>query len=489
MQDVLPKISATFEELRKRYPYYISLKRISNKYYVYKVQVFRDKETRRPKTLSEYLGRITEEGIYKKKGPTTKNYLEKAEALITSHGGVVTWSSGKKEVQNISTQSEDTITSELEAKILTILSMNGRASISFIANMVGLSNTATDYHVKKIEEKYGIRYLPEIRVGVLGYSDFIIFVKFEDAIPDVGEIKKELEKYPRIQLVMLTHGKYDLFIYFVAEIEYLTASLEWAAQIEIFKLQQNAFKSHKARWYISTFYRTYGYVPLRNEFFGILKEKVLENNKYNSKPKPGQLLPREYSVLKELNLDGKVEFTNIDKKYGFERSRSDYAYHKLKENKIISRVTLTMQNPPVKYTAIIYADFVKREEFSNNRPKFLSDIIEKQAPINKYALAGDANIPGGGLFILPITYEGELEKVRAQLQSIKGAELFSLIVTDVVLGTVCYRLFDSTYTSQQKILTEEYKKTPVDKINYEETGKIKKQSAKLDIRGLPIETT
>jgi hypothetical protein len=148
-----------------------------------------------------------------------------------------------------------------------------------------------------------------------------------------------------------------------------------------------------------------------------------------------------------------------------------------------------MQKPPVKYIAIIYVDFVKRGEFSKDRSKLLSDIIEKQAPIDKYALVGDANIPGGGIFVLPVTYDGMLEKVRAQLQGIKGTEVFSLVSTDIVLGTIGYRLFDSAYTSQYRILTEEYRKTLVDKIDYEETEKIKKLSTKLDIRGLPIGAT
>ena len=66
-------------------------------------------------------------------------------------------------------------TNESEESILRILSMNGRASIPLIAKMTGISPAAAGYHVKKIEEKYGIRYLSEIYMNRLGYADSVIF--------------------------------------------------------------------------------------------------------------------------------------------------------------------------------------------------------------------------------------------------------------------------------------------------------------------------
>ena len=91
MQDVPPQISAAFEKVKKTYPFYVSLKRIYGKYYVYKVKVVWDRLTKKTKTNSEYLGRITSDGKYKKKSITPNDYLRKAEALIASKGGKITW--------------------------------------------------------------------------------------------------------------------------------------------------------------------------------------------------------------------------------------------------------------------------------------------------------------------------------------------------------------------------------------------------------------
>ncbi len=491
MQDVPPQISAAFEKVKKTYPFYVSLKRIYGKYYVYKVKVVWDRLTKKTKTNSEYLGRITSDGKYKKKSITPNDYLRKAEALIASKGGKITWDGIEKvrgaNEQIKEEQIEETVADELETKILTILSMNGRASIPFISKMVGLSNATTDYHVKKIEEKYGIRYFPEIDVDKLGYASFMISIKFEDEVPSAEEIKRELSKFPGVQLAMVTHGRYDLIIHFVTGTEYMPNSYGWASQNEIYDLQNNAFRANKAKWYVSTFYRTYGCVPLRNEFFDMMKKIVWEKSKESRRPKPNQLLPREYFVLKELNLDGRCEFTEIDNRCNFDRGRSDYTYKRLVENKTIKRITLTMQKPPVKYVAIIYMDFIKRDEFSKSRVNLLLDIIERRTQINKYALVGDASIPYGGFFILPITQDGLLEKVTEQLKSISGTNVYALVASEIVLGSLCYRLFDNAYSSQQRMLADEYKKHPVEKANYLGVAKTKKSSIKLDIRGLPTD--
>ncbi len=53
---------------------------------------------------------------------------------------------------------------EIENKILTILSMNGRAPLSFIKDKIGLTKHPTYRRIKQIEEKYDIHYIAEIDV-------------------------------------------------------------------------------------------------------------------------------------------------------------------------------------------------------------------------------------------------------------------------------------------------------------------------------------
>ncbi len=146
-----------------------------------------------------------------------------------------------------------------------------------------------------------------------------------------------------------------------------------------------------------------------------------------------------------------------------------------------------MQKPPIKYVAIICMDFIKRDTFSKTRSYLLSNIAEAGATINKYALVGDINVPYGCLFLLPINDENTLERVLEQLKDVGGTSVYSMVASDTIVGRLCYRQYDNAYSSQQRILEEEYKKRPAVKVGYFESTRAKKPPGKLDIRGMPVE--
>ena len=63
-----------------------------------------------------------------------------------------------------------------------------------------------------------------------------------------------------------------------------------------------------------------------------------------------------------------------------------------------------------------------------------------------------------------------------------------MIASETIVGSLCYRLFDTAYSSQQRILIEEYKKTLVtNKVNYFDSKKARNKTVRQDIRGIPIE--
>ena len=72
---------------------------------------------------------------------------------------------------------------EAENRILTTLSMNGRATLKFIGKQIGLTKHPTYRRVRQIEEKYGIKYIAEIDVKKLGYLSFLVLIKFLGKIP------------------------------------------------------------------------------------------------------------------------------------------------------------------------------------------------------------------------------------------------------------------------------------------------------------------
>ena len=115
---------------------------------------------------------------------------------------------------------------------------------------------------------------------------------------------------------------------------------------------------------VTTYVDKYGYVPLRDEFFELLKSRVWQRTKETPRPSRGQLLKSEYAVLRELNSSGEASFSKIDKKYDLNKGNARYTYEKLKERrkytyeeiadkKVLLRNTLTMDNLAVRYNTIL----------------------------------------------------------------------------------------------------------------------------------------
>jgi hypothetical protein len=60
-------------------------------------------------------------------------------------------------------------------------------------------------------------------------------------------------------------------------------------------------------------------------------------------------------------------------------------------------------------------------------------------------------------------------------EEIGGARIRTLIMTDVLVGSLCYRLFDNEHSSQWELLVERKVIAPKTRTDYEETGRIKKK--------------
>jgi Lrp/AsnC family leucine-responsive transcriptional regulator len=467
-------IRRTLENLKKGYqpPSYLVLRRINGKYYVYKDMRPWDSERKKRKTISEYLGRIRDDGLFIRKESSKEDELENARSIIVAHGGRVEMPKEKRAEEAVQ---EQTTLREVDEKILTILSMNARATLPFIAKRVDLSVSAVENRVKNLEKRHGIRYLAEIDVDRLGFFKFIILAKFLDKVPDPETIRAIAEKDPRIQLaVMLTGKKYDLLMYMIGEksmeITYLMRDVVSRARLG----------EYPAEWHFMTFYETYGFVPLRNEFLETLREKIVKKGRKNIDvlaPKREQIFEREFAVLKELNNDGSIEFTEIDRKYGFDQGRSQYAYGKLVEDGIIKRITLSMENVPLKYVGIDFLKITELKDYYETRVPFLETFIRgTDTLLTSYLLAGDIGSPYGSILFKPVFRDGELEELRKDLSKVKGLEVETATVTKTILGKFCYRKFDGAYSVQQQVLVDRYGYKQAKKPEYAEGAAKKKQS-------------
>src|SRR5208337_727513 len=216
MKGVPPKVTKAFEKLRGESAGRIYLKLINGKHYVYRESGTWDKETRKARVKSEYLGRMLDDGTYVKKISSYGDEFERAKALISERGGRIIWPERKEEAKRLPDLA-GMEASETDAKLLTALSMNARASFSAIGRLSGLSPSAAYARVKKLEKRYGIRYTAEIDLDKLGYMTHLVLIKFQKDVPGLESLKAAVEKHPRIQLAFMTKGEYDLVIFLLAE--------------------------------------------------------------------------------------------------------------------------------------------------------------------------------------------------------------------------------------------------------------------------------
>ena len=271
-----------------------------------------------------------------------------------------------------------------------------------------------------------------------------------------------------MQLAALTKGVYDVVIY-----AYADSNL---TMVEIMVEIRSKLAKYPSEWNVSYFYESSNFVPLRSEFVDLLK---------------GKLLKREYAVLKELNRNGTESFVEIDRKYGFDEGRSQFTYHKLKEKGIIKRITLSMGKPPLMYIGIMKLSIIEVDKFKKNRPKLLMHAIaETRSPLTNFLLSGDVGNSDGVVYIVPVVHDGYLEELTEEIAKLRlGVRISTLVVTKMLVGNFCYRRFDYAYSSQYRTLLEGHDIKPVEKVDYEQTERKRKQHIKynkeLGIRDMP----
>lgn len=354
---------------------------------------------------------------------------------------------------------------EIEHEVLKILSMNARASFNFIGNKIGTSAQQAYRIVKRLEKKYGIKYLAEINVEKLGFIKFLVLVKFLDSSPTEKEVKEIFDREPRIQVAMMLSGKnYDLLLYI------LVKNNEDIEGLRIDLTNNTALNNYPLRLYFTPFYEGYNFVPLRDEFVDMLREQVISQKTAQKYPvikeKQQIMLKREFAILKEWNIDGSLDLREIDRKYGFDKGRAQYAYYRLLQSGLIKRLTITMTRIPVKYISMLSIEVFGFNKFYSTRKRMFLDIVSEQnTPPNRYILIGDVGSPFSVLLFLPVFEGGDTETVATILSRIKGINIATHVITKLY-GRLCFRRFDNTYSMQAETLAKNYNYVLPKKINY-----------------------
>lgn len=428
MGNLPEKMQEALDRVKRESNRYVSVKLIRRHCYVYESTSRWDKEKKKVKGVTRYLGRITKEGLFIP-GTRRDPYLEAAviEPSEKAYEGY----------QNLSDRRQTRpYSSRHEAKIVFGLSMDGRASIPKLSRSTELKPTNLEWHKKQLERKYGISYMPEVNPRKLGFNEYLAFIKFGDRVPSTTEMQREIGKEPLVQLALLTQGEYDMVLYMLLD-------ARGEVREEIDKIRDYLFPGYDLRFYLVPLNITYGFVPLRDAIFQVLNVKRTGNEIRSSEENPSRISRRESIVLRDLNRKGNLEFSAIDSRNKLGVGSSRYTYKRLLEKGIVRRTTISLTELPMKYMVLMLVERTNQSEFAKYRNDFMKNVLRSSENIiDRYALVGELTAPEGMLLLMPIFSENDLNHTNEELRRIKGIRTNRLIITSVIAGSLCYRKLD-----------------------------------------------
>ncbi len=431
------KISHTLAKLKEEYGFYIAARRIGKGYYLYKEWKVWDTLNKKQKLRTEYLGRLFEDGTFRKSATGYKLNMDNAIKLIESQGGKVT----------ISVRTDATVQKIdlVEEKILTCLSMNARLPAKRIGEIAGVNASAAYNKIKGLEKRHGIEYTTQFYVPPLGYNAYLVLIKFLDNKPTVEQLRLALTSEPKIIYAVLSKGDYDVIGYFLEE-----SSREAAKTV--YKLRASTIlKDYRAVVFTSTLAQKYGYAHLTDEFFtSVLKEKI-----HTRKQHDNFLSEREFKVLREINKNGTIDFSDIDKEHHLGRGASIYTYKKLIEKGIVVGSTISMNSVSMKYMGILFIKRLYISQYENTKHTLYFEVLRNAGITNAYSLICEVGAPDTVMLFAPVFGNSSIEEIASRIgKKLLGVEITTGVVTDNLIGHLCMRRFDNEYAHYYKELID-----------------------------------
>ncbi len=451
-------IEKAVERIRKEYGHYVEAKMLRGRYRLFQATSVYNKEKGRSDKVTKYLGWFTDDGIFipaehrdertKELKEIEKQEKERLSALPDSQN-----EPGMKKADEGIRKKE---TERHERDILRALSMDARKTIPELVKITGIKDTAVAYHLRNLERRYDIEYVLEIDIERFGYVDYVAFGKFVDKKPALNLMKGELESYPYVQAAMITKGEYDIVVLLVAE-------SNSSARGTLYDFTRSVMSSYDIEWTMSpAYFSGLGFIPLRKEFFNVLKEKVWKRTRESPRPEHDQITEIEYNVLMAMNKNAAADFASIDREIGVDRGRSNYVYHRLINRGMIKRATINMRNLPSRFDTLFILNTINIDNWSKGRERFMLELIkENELQVDTYSFICDIMSPKGVLLMAHVFKDQNPGAIAERLiGDVGGARIYEIIVTDIIVGSVNSRLSDKIRTGQYEILVSRYNYDP-----------------------------
>ena len=431
---------------------------LRGRYRLFQATSVYNKEKGRSDKVTKYLGWFTDDGMFipaEHRDERTKE-LKEMEKENSERLSALQDSKKDAETKVVDEGIRKRETERHERDILRALSMDARKTIPELVKITGIKETAVAYHLRNLERRYDMEYVLEIDIEKFGYVDYVAFGKFLNKKPVLNQMKEELEKYPYVQAAMITKGEYDIVVLLVAE-------SNSNARGALYDFTREVLSSYDIEWTMSpAYFSGLGFIPLRKEFFEVLKEKVWKRTREKPRPEHDQITEVEYNVLMAMNKNAAADFASIDREIHTERGRSNYAYHRLIDRGIIKRATVNMRNLSSRFDALFILNIINIDSWLKGRERFMLDLIkENDLQVDTYSFACDIMSPKGVLLMAHVFKDQNPEAIAERLiKDTGGARIYGIVVTDIIVGSVNSRFSDKIKTRQYEILVSHYNYNP-----------------------------
>ena len=345
---------------------------------------------------------------------------------------------------------------DIEKKILSILGANARISINDLAGEVHIDKNKTYEIFNSIVEKYGIRFVPEINIDALwhmefarqarlqtkrsiigeaeemmsnvGFSEYLMQIKFEEKAPNNDELISAAEKEYWIQFLAKTHGNYDALAYIVArpydDLRYIISKLG------------AALKNYDMEISISKIWPYFGFFPLSKSLISQLK--LFETYK---------------NLLVGLLNAGRKNFSEMGKEFGQGYTQMLYSYDRLYRTNVLRRVTYYETKPNKKAYEAVSIKITNKEKFEKSKEEWYMHIIEQANKGEQlYVYACETIAPFGNFVILAGESTEEIKKEINYISKLKGVKVSSTHIDQSLIGALGIREFDMRYSFQYQYL-------------------------------------
>lgn len=254
-----------------------------------------------------------------------------------------------------------------DKKIIALLDENARLTNSQIATKVGLSKPAIEYRLNRFKKNDTIfNHYAVINFTKLGYSQYKLYLKFENASPsDEENMRDYWVKAKNSIWVGEVRGRWDLSISILAKSNFDFGKIlsEFMNKFSKFVLEKDVLLTE----YSPLFSRDYLAETKHSEFFYGLPEEKYSLDETDEK------------IIRELAKNARIPIIDLADKLKITRDIINYRIKKLTKDNIISqyRTFPNLENIGIK----LYKIIIRTRNLDEKQEKTLRNYVTKNKKI------------------------------------------------------------------------------------------------------------